>query len=225
MIDRFVKGYFFVSGEQAEEWLRANQINDRKKIHEVMECSSVYQPRDGIHVSQNNKGLVYLWVGRFDDNKDPVTLVSAFIQFARSRNVILHVIYQQNDLYEKVDAIAKGCEQIILVGKQNKEQLQQWYNNADFIVSTSHYEGSGIAVCEALSCGCIPILSSIPSFRWMAGSTGLFFQAGNENDLLTAFHKSENIDIAEARKKVIENFQTRLSFMAIASTMEKAMIS
>ncbi|MBI1768799.1 MAG: glycosyltransferase family 4 protein [Bacteroidetes bacterium] len=226
LIDRFVSGYFFVSLQQAEEWITSRQIHDRKKIREVMECSSVYQITDRSLARQVTKvqGKVYLWVGRFDRNKDPLTLAKAFAQFSSEHpEVSLYVIYQQNDLLGEVVEIVKGFNRIFMIGCQNKDQLLQWYNSADFIISTSHYEGSGIAVCEAMSCGCIPILSAISSFKWMTNENiGLSFKAGDTEGLHKALVKSLSIDTEIERRKTIENFQRQLSFKAIASRMSQA---
>ncbi|HTH54897.1 MAG TPA: glycosyltransferase family 4 protein [Cyclobacteriaceae bacterium] len=225
-IDHFVAGYFFVSRQQAEEWIHTKQIGDERKVHEVMECSSIYRPidRGGAREKTKVNGKIYLWVGRLESNKDPLTLIKAFVKFLMSENeASLYLIYQQDDLLEESKALAQGHDRIIFVGRQDKEQLRYWYNSADFIVSTSHYEGSGIAVCEAMSCGCIPVLSSIASFRWMTNEkVGLHFNAGDVDQLCQALEKSLQLDMSMERKAVIENFQRRLSFLAIASAMANA---
>jgi glycosyltransferase involved in cell wall biosynthesis len=227
-VDRFTAGYFFVSKRQADNWISSKQIRDPKKVHEVMECSSIYRrmDRDLARAKTNVSGKIYLWVGRFDRNKDPITLVKVFIEFLKNEtDVFLYLIYQQNDLLSEVKALVQGHERIILVGRQDKEQLSYWYNSADFIISTSHYEGSGIAVCEAMSCGCIPILTSISSFRWMTNEkVGLLFTAGDAGELHQALIESAGLDHELERRKVIENFQTRLSFSAIASIMTQAFL-
>jgi len=227
LVDQFVSGYFFVSRQQAGPWIAAGQISDEKNVYEVMECSSVYKR---IHRPAYKKtgasGKVYLWVGRLESNKDPLTLVKAFAEFLEiEKDAFLYLVYQQEDLLQEVKSIIADHPQIVLVGRQNKDQLLEWYNKADFIVSTSHYEGSGIAVCEAMSCGCIPILTSIPSFRWMTNeSIGLSFQAGEVDQLLRALKKSTTLNHETERKKTIENFQARLSFSAIASGMTQAFL-
>ena len=43
MADRSVDAYFFASDEFGEEWTKKGIINERKKIHEVMQSSSTFQ--------------------------------------------------------------------------------------------------------------------------------------------------------------------------------------
>ncbi|HEX3386522.1 MAG TPA: glycosyltransferase, partial [Mucilaginibacter sp.] len=83
-------------------------------------------------------------------------------------------------------------ESITLVGELPHDELQYWFNSADFTLSASHYEGSGTAVCEAMSCGCVPIVTDIPSFRMITdnGRCGLLYEPGNEHALLDALRPS-----------------------------------
>ena len=101
--------------------------------------------------------------------------------------------------------------------------MQQWYNSAHFIISGSHYEGGGTSVSEAMSCGCIPIVTNISSFRRMTGpgKCGLLYEPGNEKELLDALLKTKELDIEEERKKVLQQFNEELSFNAIAEKITR----
>jgi glycosyltransferase involved in cell wall biosynthesis len=226
--DRFVSAYFFTSLDQAKPWLEKKQIADRKKIVEVMEVPSVFSPMNRIEALKKIKvsgSKNYLWVGRLESNKDPITLVKAFAKFAKSNtSVHLYTIFQSNELIEKVNDLlhsVEGTKQITMVGKVEHDDLLYWYNSVDFIISTSHYEGSGIAVCEGMSCGCIPILTNIASFRMMTadGTYGLLYKAGDVGDLMLTLQKSLVMDIEVERKRVLKKYDENLSAKAIAKKM------
>jgi glycosyltransferase involved in cell wall biosynthesis len=226
--DRFVRGYFFCSSEIGKEWANQKLIKGLSKIHEVMEVSSTFLPipkqsaRKQLGLSSEK---IYLWVGRLDKNKDPETLVNAFTAFATEKsNIKLFIAFQSNDLLEKISRdISTVADKIILLGRLDHNQLTQWYGAADFIISTSHYEGSGLAVCEAMSCGCVPILSNIPSFRMMTGfrEFGLLFEAGNSNSLLEALEISLSMDVKKASEQSMLRFENYLSFPAIARKIDE----
>ena len=224
---RLADGYFFTSLETADDWINQGLIQQHSKIYEVMEASSVFSYSPG----QKEAGL-YLWVGRLNANKDPVAAINAFKNFSeKSPYARLCMIYQSFELEDQIKSILSehpGLEKrIMLIGKQNHADMQNWYNRAEFIISTSHYEGSGVAVCEALSCGCIPILSDIPSFRKMTGRgrIGILFKAGNEIELVKALEKSLLINTEIEIEKTIRQFREELSFEAIASKMHQAFTS
>ena len=224
--DRFITGYFFTSAEQAKGWIDSGQIKDGSRIHEVMEASSTFYPMnktEALRASKMDGAPVYLWVGRLDDNKDPLTLIRAFVEFiATVPKARLYLVFQNDDLLGDVkNLIDRHSDNIVLAGKVVHERLHFWFNSSDFIISTSHYEGSGIAVCEGMSCGCIPILSNIPSFRMMTknGECGLLFKPGDAQDLLSALLKSTTLHQKSEREKVLKQFDKNLSSGAIATKM------
>jgi glycosyltransferase involved in cell wall biosynthesis len=137
------------------------------------------------------------------------------------------MIYQADDLLpdvvNKLHEDSKASNSIVLKGKVPHRELQQWYNCADFIISGSHYEGSGIAVCEAMSCGCIPIITNIASFRMMTenGKYGFLYEPGNDDQLFLALLKTQTLNIPVLREEVVAHFENKLSFKAIATKINE----
>ena len=224
--DRFVNAYLFSSKEFGENWVRAGIISRIEKVCEVLPASSVFSLTDK-SVSKNSLGisgkLVYLWVGRLEKNKDPLTVVKAFKVFLlQNPAASLYMIYQTNELLEEVKKVIAGTTRIILTGKIEHEDLQKWYSAADFIISGSHHEGGSIAVCEAMSCGCIPVVTDIISFRSMTGrgKCGILYEPGNETDLQTVLIKTQEMNLVTEKEKVLEQYNTELSVQAIVKKIE-----
>ena len=227
LADKCIDDYMFAALEFGTEWKQKGNIKSSNKINEVMEASSFFYPVDKDAAKQQlsiNSPVVFVWVGRLDANKDPVTVIKAFLQFQQQHtNTVLYMIYQNEILLDEIRQLlleaTNGKDAVQLVGKVQHDQLQQWYNAADFIISGSHYEGSGIAVCEAMSCGCIPVLTNIISFRAMTdfGKCGFLFEPGNTGSLLEALLQTIAINKTEERKKVLLKFKNDLSFEAIAA--------
>jgi len=196
-----------------------------------MHGSSVFYPgkrTDARTLLSVNGSPVYLWVGRLNDNKDPLAVVKGFKNFlAQQPSAKLYMIYHTEELLGEVKKLIADSNGIKLIGKVEHNQLQNWYNAADFIVSGSHYEGGGIAICEAMSCGCIPVLTNIVSFRKMTGSgkCGLLYQAGNDEELLAALLNTKNMDIEKEKANVLQQFREELSFEAIAGKIDRVINS
>ena len=231
--DRSVDAYLFVSNEFGQEWLKKGIVESKEKIHEVIQSSSAFVPNDkelSKKVLDLSGDPVFLWVGRLEKNKDPVTVVRAFANFLSFQTAAkLYMIYQEDKLLTEVRNLlnANNKNGIVLIGKVEHQQLQQWYNAADYFISGSHYEGSGIAVCEAMSCGCIPILTNIISFRRMTGPNkcGFLYEPGKADDLLSTLLRTKEIDIETERKKTLDQFKEELSFEAIARKITKVINS
>jgi glycosyltransferase involved in cell wall biosynthesis len=228
--DRFVHGYFFASQELANQYLAAGIISSKEKIFEVMEASSDFKADDR-KAAKSKLGLdseiAYMWVGRLDRNKDPLTLLKAFIPFAKeNRHVCLNLIFKESSMINDLTKLlSTGPPNIKLIGKVKHGDLQNWFNACDFIISSSHYEGSGISVCEAMSCGCIPIVTKIPSFKMMTANEtiGLSFSPGDVSSLSKCLKRSLDMNREVEKSKVLHQFSENLSFEAIAKRMLTAL--
>jgi glycosyltransferase involved in cell wall biosynthesis len=219
-IDNAIHGYFFTAKALARPWVEARQIRSLDKVHEVMEVSSDLHPEAVQSAEVRKKN--YLWVGRLDSNKDPVTLIKGFQQFLEvAPHATLYVIYRGAELFPELNTILSEnlrYKTIVLMENVDHLELANWYSKCGFIISTSHYEGSGTAVCEAMAFGCVPVLSDIPSFRMMTaeGTIGYLFDAGSAGSLCDALVSAQSSDYETMARQVNLQYQSNLSFAAIA---------
>ncbi|MFL5774102.1 MAG: glycosyltransferase, partial [Flavisolibacter sp.] len=90
---------------------------------------------------------------------------------------------------------------------------------ADFYISGSHSEGSGYALVEAMTCGCIPVVTDIPPFRKITddGQYGLLFQPGDQFDLLEKLSRTIEINKMDLSDKIREYSRQHLSCNAISN--------
>jgi len=227
--DRYVGTYLFASKAMGIEWVTNGNLRSPDKIHEVMELSSVFYPVDRAIARAKTKiedDLVFLWVGRLDQNKDPLTVIKAFLKFAAiNPGAYLYMLYHTEELLPQIKQLlsnAPNSDAIKLIGKIPNEEMLYWYNSADFVVSGSHYEGSGTAVCEAMSCGCVPVVTDIFSFRMITdnGNIGLLYPPGNDVQLFDTLMQAKQLDLQKERAKALAYFEANLSFKAIASKIQ-----
>jgi len=229
--DKYINAYFFASNVTGKEWVSKGNLASEKKIHEIMEVSSVFYVVDKIFARSRtgvNGDPVFLWAGRLNKNKDPLTVVKAFLKFLQFKpSARLFMVYQTTELLGELQLILNNkkynSNSVKLVGEISHSEMLYWFNSADFIISGSHYEGSSTAVCEAMSCGCVPLVTDIPSFRAITanGACGLLYEAGNENALLSALMQTNEFDMNEKRNKTLEHFKNNLSFEAIAGKIHQ----
>jgi glycosyltransferase involved in cell wall biosynthesis len=232
--DRLIHGYLFTSVKNSSEWLAKKIIRDPGKCREVLEASTHFkrldksksQTRLGVSGSQN-----YLWVGRLNSNKDPVTVLNAFRKFGLYHpNARLYMIFQEEDLLPEVKKRIRQSivleDAVKLVGRVNHNELACWYSAFNFYISGSHREGSGYALLEAMSCGCIPIVTSIPSYEKITcqGKYGFLYPPGNEDALASLLENTGSVQIETYRKQVEQWFLDHLSFKSIAGSLKEAFI-
>jgi len=230
--DRFVYRHFFTAKEMGTAWVKAGIIGNEQKIVEVMEASSLFSVMDKAEALARTGASgspVFLWVGRLDANKDPLTVIKAFGKFVQQQPLAkLCMIYHTEELKGEIeslcekDAVLKNA--VVWVGKLPHDELQYWYNSAAFIIAASHYEGSGVAVCEAMSCSCVPLLTNIDSFRKMTGhgKCGFLYEPGNDEALFKILMQAITLNMEEEKAKVLQQFNAELSFTAIVKNINAA---
>jgi len=225
MADRFVDAYLFASKSIGMDWVNKGNLASAQKIHEVMEVSSNFYPlkRAPAKLKTGADGEpVFLWVGRLNANKDPLNVVNVFLKFAKTNpQARLYMIYHTDELLDSIKGILDDSpvkNAVKLVGQVPHNDLLYWFNSADFFISGSHYEGSGTALCEAMSCGCVPLVTDIFSFRMITdnGKCGILYEPGNEAALLAALMQTKTFDLQEKRTRSLVYFNENLSFDAIA---------
>lgn len=225
-IHHVADGYFFTTYEQGASWF--SNTKQRKKIMPVMEGGTFFNfdtrdiDRDPTYRPREKFKL--LWVGRLDENKDPITVLKGLeIVFKDYPQANLNMIFSESDLLQEVEqiishsSILKG--RVHLLGNIPHHEIEAHYQGAGLFILGSHYEGSGYALSEALRCGCVPLITNIPSFKMMTdeGRLGALWTPSDPISLAIAIKKVMEKPLEEEGKKCIEFFHRSLSFDAIAA--------
>ncbi|HKP32926.1 MAG TPA: glycosyltransferase family 4 protein [Chitinophagaceae bacterium] len=231
MADRHIDKYLFTSISQSEEWIRAGIISSADKCIELQGGSIDFERFDREVAKENTQmtgELNFLWVGRLDNNKDPLTVLKAFNRFCHIHpQAKLHMIYNDDSILPAVDQFISRSEDLSkcvnLIGAVDHNEISQWYSAAEFYVSGSHRESTGYALLEAMCCGCIPVVTDIPSFRKITadGEYGYLYQPGDADGLFDVLQKMMEIDKEEMSLLVRAHFEKELSFRAIAEKLVK----
>jgi glycosyltransferase involved in cell wall biosynthesis len=167
---------------------------------------------------------MFLWVGRLEENKDPLTVLAGLKDF-----LITHVhaeflmIYQNDKLLPEIKNYLSQypslIEKVKLLGEIPNKELNYYYSAADYFVLGSHYEGSGFALIESVAYGCIPLVTDIPSFRKITNNStlGALWTVKDSASLKHALEKVLKKDSLEESEKIEQFFKQELSFEAIAA--------
>ncbi len=219
-----VDGFLFTGASNAQTW--SPSFFPRNKVHELMEGATDFKP-----LETPAEDASYLWVGRLNSNKDPMTILKAFAQFVnKDSNVRLTMVYSTNELLEEIHIFLKKmpllATKVLLLGKVAHDSMEKLYQEHRFFVLGSHYEGSGYALMEAMACGCIPIITKIPSFQYMTnnGEQGFLFSPGAEKELVEQLEKSAQIDTSVMRQEILQHYSDFLSFEAIAQQLDTIIV-
>jgi glycosyltransferase involved in cell wall biosynthesis len=218
--------YFFTSIEQAEPWRSAGLIDARQRVCAVNESSSAMRPLPAPE-ARRATGLTgepaILWVGRLDENKDPLCVIDAFARVrARRPGATLAMIFGKDDLVRSVEKrLARDGELAAhahLIGRVPHERMAAYYSAADVFVLGSHHESCGYAVIEACACGAAPAVTDIPAFRVLTrqGTVGRLWPAGDADACAEAILALASEERSACRSQVLAHFERHLSWPAVA---------
>jgi glycosyltransferase involved in cell wall biosynthesis len=225
-----IAGAAFTDAEQARTLVDERSLPSHVRLFSVPESSTHFtlgdHERARAATGTSGDPLV-LWVGRFDSNKDPLTILNA-VEFAAPDlpNVHLWCCFHEEPLLKQVRArIGRSAllrERVHLLGKVPHETIEQLCRAADIFVAASRHEGSGYALIEALACGTPPVVSDIPSFRRLAGRVGVLARVGDPQSFAAALKHISAQPRADLRRKVLDHFAADLSFAAIGRQLREA---
>ena len=168
----------------------------------------------------------FLWVGRLNQNKDPITVLTGFEKYlAIHPEAHLYMIFQEADLLETVTIKIKESpllrDAVFLKGAVEYKKLPEWYSAAGFFISGSHREGGSFSLLEAMACGCIPIVTAIPASLKSIdnGKYGFSFEPGNSDDLAQKLLTASKISKKDFSAAIEMYFKEKLSSKAIADRL------
>ena len=99
---------------------------------------------------------------------------------------------------------------IICKGRLKPEELKVLYNQSQFYLQLSNTEGFGVALCEAMLCECIPLVSNVNFLPTIVGDSGFVLKKRNSEMLFDLINGALNSDTIvferRARKRIKDNF-------------------
>ena len=118
-----------------------------------------------------------LYVGTIEPRKNIINLILAF-EILKTKGLDTKLVlvgktgYKSGPIYQRINQ-SPFKEAIIIPGFVEKHELINLYNLACFFVYPSLYEGFGLPILEAMSCGCPVVTSNVSSMPEVVGKAGI----------------------------------------------------
>jgi glycosyltransferase involved in cell wall biosynthesis len=223
---RHIDAVSFTVAEQTTPWCAARILGETPLLLELPESSSRFQMRpqaDARWQTGLNGDPLCLFVGRLNANKDPLTILAGFgCALDRLPGARLVMVYNATDLLPAVRtwllSRPEVAQRVTLLGERPHETLEAIYNSADFFLLGSDYDGgSGYSLLEAMSCGVVPLVTDIPSFRAVLrnGEFGGLWPVGDATALAAGLVSWNTRRGPQVRQQLRSYFDAELSFEAI----------
>lgn len=130
-------------------------------------------------VDKYTRDRYILYVGTIEPRKNIKILLKAFRIIRNTFDIKLILAGDKGWMYDDILKLPGELgikDDVIFTGYVNEQTILHLYNFASVFVYPSVYEGFGIPVVEAMSCGVPVVISDIPSLREVAGDAALSFK-------------------------------------------------
>lgn len=168
-----------------------NTKKDIIKIYPHINPSKIDVVYHGCSIAVSNKKTDFLpqkyilFVGTRANYKNFIFLVNSIQELLKTHSDLFLLCAGGGnwDAQEKNFIRQLDLENKIIYREFKEDELGLYYKNAICFVFPSLYEGFGIPVLEAMSCGCPIVLGYHSSFPEVAGDAGVYYETNNEADL------------------------------------------
>lgn len=187
-----------VSYSTKNDIIKHFKINPEKIEVVYLASDEIYRPvsdkekKENIKRKYGIKNKYLLFVGTIEPRKNVARLIDAFIKikekFPEYQLVLCGQIgWKKEIFYKKMAEIPeKFKKDIILTGYVPITDMPYIYNGCDVFIYPSLYEGFGLPVLEAMSCGVPVITSNISSLPEVVGDVGILINPYSIDELVSA---------------------------------------
>lgn len=140
------------------------------------------------------------------------TFIEAAGQVPEARFILIgkHV----DEAARELRAIAPG--NVTLTGWIPDREVQDWLARARVYVQASYTEGFGVALAEAMSSACVPVVTRRGAIPEVVGEAGLYFEYGDAAGLTEAIRSGLRSGLGqEARRRILDLFNLDRRLLAL----------
>jgi glycosyltransferase involved in cell wall biosynthesis len=132
--------------------------------------------------------IVGAWIGSLDENKDPLTPMSAAIEARRNGTPVVLMIVGEGALRPEAEQVARDGDNGSAVRVLGfRTDVRRILAAADFFVLSSAREGLSFSLLEAMAAGLPAVVSDAPANLEAVGDAGIVVPYGNVARFAEAF--------------------------------------
>ncbi|MFW5870862.1 MAG: glycosyltransferase family 4 protein [Verrucomicrobiota bacterium] len=150
-------------------------------------------------------GKFILWVGKYDPRKNFDNLIKAYKLMRRDTDCRIALAGIGCEKYVEEYGLAEDVKNgyIKILGWVDHGDLPALYNLAWCMLFPSVYEEFGIPTCEAMACGCPPLVSNTGALPEIAGEAGILVKPFDPEDIAAKAREIwESHDLREKQRSL-----------------------
>ena len=157
-------------------------------------------------------------IGHLEERKNYINLISGFNIFLKTNPDCQLIICGFGDTYERTKIIKfinilNLNSHVLLLENITETEKLFFFQNAEFFIFPSLYEGFGIPLLEAMATNCPVIASNIGVFREIMGKDGSFFNPRSARSI--SLKMKNTYDNYQKRKNLIYVGKKRINYFKV----------
>ena len=136
-----------------------------------------------------------LFVSTLEPRKNVEGLIAAYRALPAKQRAETSLVlvggrgWQDEGIREAIRQARLAGDKVVLPGYVDTEDMAAMYSGAEAFVFPSHYEGFGLPILEAMSCGTAVITADNSSLPEAGGDAALYVDSKNHEQLVDAMKK------------------------------------
>jgi glycosyltransferase involved in cell wall biosynthesis len=212
------KSILAVSKFNQEEVLRNTGIGTTKLVYNCIDYKNFIP---GIEKKQD----IVLTVASVDEEmRAKVKGIDTFMGVAKVMSDVKFIaIGITKEVRGNLDKIKP--DNVTVLGLLSPTEILQYYRIAKVYCQLSYYESFGVALCEAMLCECVPVVTNRGALPEIVGDDGFYTEYGNIAKTISAIEKAMCAKEygKKARRRIIENFNPGIREKQIKEIVEGAL--
>ena len=163
-----------------EDWIRVTHEAADPMFRRIEDCPLPDRIRTGLRdLGRGDQDEFILYVGSVEPRKNLLTLIRAYDQIVEGGRPVPPLIiaggtgWKNSAVYEEVDR--RGLrDHVYFTGFVTDDELVALYNTATVFVYPTIYEGFGLPVIEAMSCGAPVVTTRVASIPEVGGDAVVY---------------------------------------------------
>jgi len=229
---------WFNSRFHQEDFLKASEqfvarMPDAQSVHQLdrlrEKCEVIppgFQPRSVKRKTDDTDAITIGWVSRWEYDKRPDRLLG-FLELLEKRNLNFQLLLLGSRPRAASKELAKieqrYGDRILHNGyAESIDRYWELLSTMDVVVSTADHEFFGIAVCEAIWAGAVPVLPNRLSYPELAMDACLYDSLEAAAELVDQLQSAQlRVELSAASRKKIESLTIEKTVAAIDGSIEE----
>jgi glycosyltransferase involved in cell wall biosynthesis len=135
-------------------------------------------------------------------------------------NITFIVIGMPEDSQAELERYCDIPDNLILIGNVPYNDMAKYYQRAKVYCQLSYRESFGMALAEAMACGCIPVVTDRGAMAEVVGDAGVYVPFGDVDATVLGIEKAFASYNFHPRKQIEDNFSLSRRESALKNTID-----